>query len=535
MSFKINIITKNNFFEFFLFFLVATFFFSFIFSNYYQFFNQNGDSAFFVEVIHNVGKENKITSSIGSSIGLMIKHLTSDPQTYCLFGEDDTLLNNDLLKNAHLYLIIFLFALFVKLGANPLILSSIIFALNFSLIILVIFFYLKNKKIQKPYILIFLTLLFFWLPFSLSWIGQFYFDRLFILPMLILIFLVNDLNNTKKDKLIFFILLFYTAIIHERAALMAGCFLISYLVFFYNQIRDHRKLLFFSGLTLILYFLIYVKYIQISYYSNAYSFADLFSRIQWIFNNTIDMRNLTIMFFLINFFFLFLSIFNIRYFLIAFTSLLPNLFISIGGAEKTGLTTHYHSFYIPFLISGAVFGFVKLKEILAEKRFLIFTCFFTIIFLFFNLHYDFSSRDKIFNFNKLGRINHSLYLKKSFSYLHIDYWRFQINNTKIMSTFLEKIEPNASVSVHENQHVFFSMKKNLIDYFPMGIGKSDYLVVQKNNDKMDDTIIFESFLGQDQRDIIINCIKEGINKHYFILDKLTFWHGGSVSIYKKNQ
>jgi hypothetical protein len=73
------------------------------------------------------------------------------------------------------------------------------------------------------------------------------------------------------------------------------------------------------------------------------------------------------MFFLINFFFLFLSIFNIRFFLIALSSLLPNLFISIGGAEKTGLTTHYHSFYIPFLISGAVFGFIKLKEILAEK------------------------------------------------------------------------------------------------------------------------------------------------------------------------
>ena len=190
MSYKINLIIKNNFFEFFIFFLVATFFFSFIFSNYYHFFNQNGDSAFFVDLIHNVGLENKIYTSTGSSIGLMLKHLTSDPQTYCLFGEDDALLNNDLLKNGHLYLIIFLFALFVKLGVNALILSSIIFALNFALIILVIFFYLKKKKIQKLYILIFLTLLFFWLPFSLSWVGQFYFDRLFILPMLILIFLV---------------------------------------------------------------------------------------------------------------------------------------------------------------------------------------------------------------------------------------------------------------------------------------------------------------------------------------------------------
>ena len=525
-------IIKKNYFNFFFYILIGSFFLSLSFSNYHQFFSQNGDSAFFVDLIHKIGRENSIYSNIVNSHYSNFEKLTLDPKIYCLFGKEDKL-GTDIFKNIHLYLIVFLLSLFNKLGVNALILSSITFALNFSLIILVIFFYLKKKKIQNLYIVLFLVMLFFWLPFSMGWIGQFYFDRLYILPMLMLIFLVNDFNNTKKDKLIFFILLFYTAIIHERAALMAGCFLISYLVFFYNQIRDHRKLLFFSGLTLIFYFLIYVKYIQISYYSNAYTFADLFSRIQWIFNNTIDMRNLTIMFFLINFFFLFLSIFNIKYFLIAFTSLLPNLFISIGGAEKTGLTTHYHSFYIPFLISGAVFGFIKLKEILAKKRFLIFISFFTIIFLLFNLHYDFSTRDKVFNFNKLGRINHSMYLKKIFPYLHIDYWRFHINNTKLVRKFLEKIEPSARVSVHESAHVHFAMKKNLIDYFPMGIGESDYLIVSKNNDKLDDTIVFDSFLDQEQKKKIINCIKEGINQYYFILDKLPFWHGGSVSIYKK--
>ena len=69
----------------------------------------------------------------------------------------------------------------------------------------------------------------------------------------------------------------------------------------------------------------------------------------------------------------------------------------------------------------------------------------------------------------------------------------------------------------------------------MGIGDSDYLIVSKTNDKLDDTIMFESYLDQEQKKKIINCIKEGINQHYFILDKLTIWHGGSVSIYKKKQ
>jgi hypothetical protein len=532
MIVKKNKITKKKSFEFFIFFLLGSIFFSLIFTNYFGFFYQHGDSAFLVDLIYKIGQENKIYSSIAASHGPMISHLSVNPDKYCLFGNQDVLDNSDIFKNGHLYLIVFLLSFFNKLGVNALILSSITFALNFSLIILSIYFFLKNK-IQKLYIFFFLIILFFWLPFSMSWIGQFYFDRLFILPMLLLIFLVNDFDNIKNNKIIFFILLFYITIIHERAALMAGCFLISHLIFFYNQNQKYTKLLLFSGFSLIFYFLIYVKFIQISYYSNNYTFSNILHNIQLILKNVNNMQDLSIKFFLINSFFLFLSIFNIRYFLISFATLLPNLFITIGGAEKTALTTHYHTYYIPFVISGAVFGFVRLKQILTEKRYLIFTCLFTIICLLFNLHYDFSSRDKIFNFNKLGRINHSMYLQKSFPYLFEDYWRFHINNTKITSNFLKKIEPDARVSVHENAQVFFSMKKNLIDFFPLGIGKSDYLVVLKNNDKIDDSIVFESFLGQDQRNKIINCIKMNIALDYYLIDKLVMWHGGSLSIYKK--
>src|SRR5439155_10104485 len=50
------------------------------------------------------------------------------------------------------------------------------------------------------------------------------------------------------------------------------------------------------------------------------------------------------------------GIFAKRWAFIALCSLIPNLIGSIGGAEKLGWTTHYHSYYFPFLIIALIVG-----------------------------------------------------------------------------------------------------------------------------------------------------------------------------------
>ena len=76
--------------------------------------------------------------------------------------------------------------------------------------------------------------------------------------------------------------------------------------------------------------------------------------------------------------------------------ILPDL--RIGGAEKNGLSTHYHSFYIPFLIASAVVGFDKLhkKKFFANKQ-KFFYFFLTFLILFNNSH-DSSNTKKIIAF-----------------------------------------------------------------------------------------------------------------------------------------
>lgn len=46
--------------------------------------------------------------------------------------------------------------------------------------------------------------------------------------------------------------------------------------------------------------------------------------------------------------------------ILALGALVPNLLGSIGGAEKLGWTTHYHSPYFPFLVLAVLLGYARM-------------------------------------------------------------------------------------------------------------------------------------------------------------------------------
>src|SRR5207302_1111825 len=80
-------------------------------------------------------------------------------------------------------------------------------------------------------------------------------------------------------------------------------------------------------------------------------------------------RELLIKFSIINvLFFGIFCAFEWRLALIAAAAMLPNVIGSIGGAEKVGWTTHYHSVYLPFLVAAALFGFGSLWNRFRNSR-----------------------------------------------------------------------------------------------------------------------------------------------------------------------
>jgi hypothetical protein len=47
--------------------------------------------------------------------------------------------------------------------------------------------------------------------------------------------------------------------------------------------------------------------------------------------------------------------------------MVPNIIGNIGGAEKYGFLTHYHTLYFPFLIFASIMGYIQLIKICKTK------------------------------------------------------------------------------------------------------------------------------------------------------------------------
>ena len=341
------------------FFCFAIFiFFSIYFSYKNQFYFHNGDSAFLVDLINNIGATNIFNSSIYNSFYYFAPYLSANSESYCTLNLHDTNFVPNMLKYGHAYLIAFPISLFTKIGIEALSVSAFVFTLNYFLVFLFIFFFLK-KKTNLIIAGIFTFALIIWQPVSSGIVGQLYFDRLFILPMTLIIFFYYNLDKSKFYFYFIIALSLLNLLIHERAALMTGFFLVSYSLLNFNSRLFFNKKIFFLlilGFLLILYYYIYSRYFQVSYYQSSIELKTLLHNLYKIFLDA-TYANLSKNLFFVVVPLLLLSYSNFRLFLISIIAVIPNFIVTVGGAEKTSFGTHYHSYYIPFLIASATIGF----------------------------------------------------------------------------------------------------------------------------------------------------------------------------------
>ena len=404
MSIKFNtkIFNLKNLITFLFLSIIFFFFFNLYFGYLQNFYLSNGDSAFFVDLIDELGKTNKYDSSIHRSHLSIFPYLVAEPQDYCLFKLHDANYVPNMFIHGHPYFIAYLFSLFVKLGLPALKVSSFLFAASYGLILYLIFNFLKNK-INLFLVILFVVTIISWAPLSVGFAGMFYFDRLFILPMMLIIFLYYDyFKENKKNTIIKIILLsILTCLLHERAFLMVGFFLVTYSLLMTNFkfYKDKNVLtILLLGSFLILLYLLYSKTIQDSWYAGnttvgmmKINFFNLFT------NDLYGKKSLKLFFIVLPL--MIISFKNKRLFLIACISLLPQFLVSVGGAEKTSFITHYHAFYVPFIVAAAVIGFYEYyKEGKKINKIIIF-CLLPIIIIF-NSYYDYANVENTFSFTK---------------------------------------------------------------------------------------------------------------------------------------
>lgn len=159
------------------------------------------------------------------------------------------------------------------------------------------------------------------------------------------------------------------ALVTERPALMVGCFLIGYPILVRGVVAFRSRscrLLMVLGLACCAYTILYVALLQDSPYRSAFAVSAVIAALKSslvpggaYYAPTLKLFGVLLPFFI-------LAAFEWRLCLVAVGALMPNLMLTIGGAEKNNFFTHYHMAYLPFLLAAAAVGLMKVWSILTK-------------------------------------------------------------------------------------------------------------------------------------------------------------------------
>jgi hypothetical protein len=363
----------------------------------------------------------------------------------------------------HFYPILYPISTFLYLFEAPYVTHFVDIFSFFSFLYLAYFILLKN---QCGYVTSFLVTVLISTHPAWSWSiqGAPFPDRIY-LPFGLLAFYLIDFKNSTKYGLL---ALSICGTIVEKVILYSGIFLILHTLLFYKKNRNIAARLAF-GLFMILVFELLKRY-QLT--SNPYyeSFINLspgallnLFKDSYFFNGALSFLLVNLPFLLV------ILIKSPRLFIITFAMMVPNIIGNIGGAEKTGYFTHYHTLYFPFLVYSFCISFGELiKDMALINRNLLLLKYPALLFTFvFFSSINFSELQKI----KLAFNDRNLYTSY-FSRIYKDK-----NNYDFITSEINKNIPKTSkISSVEGGWPYLYQHLNSA-FLPYEIDTSDFLIV----------------------------------------------------------
>ena len=334
--------------------------------------------------------------------------------------------------------------------------------------------------------------------------GQPYVDRWYF-PFGLLIFYFTDKKKNSYLGLLF--LLVISSLIVEKVLVYNTLFLAAYSVLFFN--KNEKKIFIYRISLSIISFLVFLAVIKLFlsnfYYSGSTLPTSLNDALYLLTYPNFINGALTL--FLISLPMLVPSVFvRQKLLLISLLMLLPNFLGNIGGAEKTGFFTHYHTLYYPFLVYGFIASTAtivnNLNILKIQKAITIFYLIITLIFYYF---ISINSSSKI-SFNTAHSLNFLNYFYQGAINLDLKQKTQELINTNIPTS--------AKVTAIEAGLPFIYLY-NDIHFYPINLGKSDYLIIsyQKNGDQINFTG-FSGYRGKEDTDSANICLQEIIKKDY---------------------
>lgn len=441
-----------------------------------------GDSAMYLQGVQNAASRGALVSQTQASIvdylnlndyqALPPEEIAANPVS--LFGRPTPVPERSLLLG-HAYFVLYAIAPVTRVFPVRIVLLSL-YVFSFTGMVLLAYFMLRGKGVSIAGAALFSLLIMAqpaWWE-GLLW-GQFYPDRFFLLAGLAFMALSTLGTVPAAGKISNRVWLFVAALacasINERGALVAGLFLLLYVLLYWKKPGQDGYFKLALSVGLLCYGLLAVKLLlptDASYGSFLpTSLAGLVGVVQQP-----RFLPLVTLFVVVNAPLFFLALFEWRAAVIAAVLMLPNIFGNIGGAEKTGWATHYPSFFFPSLVWAALTGYsVLFRKATAKKQAMAAYAVAMGLVLFLSL----LNPDSIsINFSNLSKSFLPTFGEQASTYLFQSGARQRLQDAA--NAIEEAVPPNTVVSSVEAGMPLLYQNRT-IEFFPKDIDNADYAVL----------------------------------------------------------
>jgi hypothetical protein len=478
-----------------------------------------GDSAMYFQGIENLASRGAAVSQTQASIVDYLnlnRYLATPTEEFVkdpvpLFGRPAAASERSLFLG-HAYFILYPIAALVRVFPVRNVLFSL-FVFTFTGVVLLAYFTLRSKGVSIAGAFLFCLLIVTqpaWWE-GLLW-GQFYPDRCFILAGFIFMGLAS-LGAPQMGKISNRVWLLIAALvcasINERGAIVAGMFLLLYVILYWKKSGLDRYYKLALSVALLCYGLIVVKLLL----PTASDYGTFLPMSLSAVLSTLQQPRfvpLVTLFLLVNAPLFCLALFEWRAALIAAILMGPNIFGTIGGAEKIGWMTHYPSFFFPSLVWAGLIGYSALFEKAKSNKLLPAVYVLTGTLMLFLSMVNPGSIDPIsINFSNATESVFPSFGEAAQRYL------FQTSSRQSLEEAADGISravpPNTVVSSVEGGMPLL-YKDRTIEYFPKDIDNADYAVLGAQ--MIDGKITYNgalSYVGADEQkklnDLVLSRMK----------------------------
>lgn len=489
----------------------------FLLGNYFTntIFNHHLDTAFLLEITDGTIKNGEPVSKLLNVAIDASKTWSDTPKNVC---SSELLASNDVYNvlDNHAYYAIYPISLISNLFSESITLSYLN-SLSFLLLLIIPYLFLRNAQLPVLYAMFFSLIVSMHFAWSYSSVGDLYLDR-FYMPFALLYMaglysvLVNKRKFNNKISILLILLSgIVAASMTERAAIMIGLSTFSILFISWEKIDSQRIRLALGILGSL--FLVYAYWYISSRFigvETGGSLTDIPSKLNGLLNRLFNPNNLgnLIIFTTVNVFMLGIySVFaGFRTTLVTVSALLPNLLVTMGGAELVGWTTHYHSMYFPVLIFTSMLGYSVMVKNDYKYKMIKFKYILMLV--------------PIFTFSVINPYSSGLGFSLKSNYLvslHNKLWTYyvvpsasieatyNINNER----FNRAVPEGTNISVPEAMMPILYKNRN-ISYYPLGIDTADYTILNLAYDELGDAYYKGgiSYHGVEAADRLDRCLSQ---------------------------